>query len=101
MLIDHHVQQIVLLKTRNLQLCFGTKVRTSQAKIEKIPISEAIQLGFLHSLVRAIRCEANKSYRWREERPIGLCTIEMLRDLRWPLSCLAQHMWRLQTRAPE
>ena len=70
MLIDHHDQQIVQRKTRNLKLCFGTNVGTNQAKIEKILISRAIQLGFLRSLVSAIRSEANKSNRRREERPV-------------------------------
>ena len=39
MLIDHHDQQIVLQKTQNLELCFGTNVGTNQAKIEIISIS--------------------------------------------------------------
>ena len=40
MLIDHHDQQIVLQKARNLDLCFGTNLGTNQAKIEKISISQ-------------------------------------------------------------
>ena len=57
MLIYHQDQQIVLWKTQNLELCFGTNVGTNQAKIEKIQvsISGAIWLGFLRSLVSAIR----------------------------------------------
>ena len=71
MLIDHHDQQIVWQKTRNLELCFRTNVGTNQAKIEKILISRVILLEFLPSLVSAIQCEANKSIWRREERPIG------------------------------
>ena len=37
MLIDHHNQQIVLRKTRKLELCFDvTNVGTDQAKFEKM-----------------------------------------------------------------
>jgi len=36
MFIDHRVQQMVRQKTQNLELCFGTNMRTNQAKIEKI-----------------------------------------------------------------
>ena len=61
----------MLRKTRNLELCFGTNMGTYQAKIEKISISGEIQLGFLRSLVCAIRCEANKSNLRGEEIPIG------------------------------
>ena len=43
-------------------------------------ISGAILLGFLRSLVNTIRCESIKSNR-REERPIGLRTVKILRDL--------------------
>ena len=71
MLIDHHDQQIVLRKAQNLDLCFGTYVRTKQAKIEKIWISLAIWLEYLRSLVSAIWCDANKINQLREERPIG------------------------------
>ena len=60
MIIDHHDQQIVLRKTRILELCFGTNVGTNQAKIEKISIPRAIRFKFLRSPVSAIRCEANK-----------------------------------------
>ena len=48
-----------------------TNVGTKQAKIEKISIFPAIQLGFLRSLVRPIGCEANKSNLWHKERQIG------------------------------
>ena len=65
MFFDHHNQQIVLQKTRNL-------VGTNQAKFYKILISQAIWLGILCSLVSAILCEANKNNLLREERPIGL-----------------------------
>ena len=61
LLIDHHNQQIVRQKARNLQFCFGTNVGTNQAKIEKISISRAIRFGFLRSPASAIRCEANKN----------------------------------------
>ena len=81
MLIDHQDQQIVRRKTRNLELCFGTNVGTNQAKFEKISISRAIRLEFLRSLVSAIRYEANKINRRREERPIGSRAVKMLRDL--------------------
>ena len=81
MLIDHHGQQIVRRKTRNLEFCFGTNMGTNQAKIEKISISRAIRLEFLRSLVSPIRCEANKINRRRVERPIGSLAVKMLRDL--------------------
>ena len=73
MLTDHRDQQIVLQKTWNLKLCFGTNVGTKQANIEKILISQAILLEFLRSLVSAILFEANhdKINSRREERPIG------------------------------
>ena len=71
MLINHYDLQIVLLKTRNLELCFGTNVGTNQAKFEKISIYRAIRLRILCFLVSAIRCEANKRNLWREKRPIG------------------------------
>ena len=83
-------QQIVRRKTRNLELCFGTYVGTNQEKFEKISICRAILFGFLRSLVCAIRCEANKSKRRREERPIG--SRKMLRDLRRRARDLAQHV---------
>ena len=90
MSIDHHE----LLKTRNL--CFRTNVnhyvRTNRAKIEKISNSRAIQLEFLHSLVSAIRCEANKSNWQREERPICSRAFKMLRDLLRRARGLAQHV---------
>ena len=91
MLIDHHDQQIVRRKTQNLELCFGTNVGTNQAKIEKISISRAIRLEFLRSLVSAIRCEANKINRRREERPIGSRAVKMLRDLLLRSRGLAHH----------
>ena len=99
MLIDHHDQQIVRRKTRILELCFGTNVGTNQAKIEKISISRAIQLGFLRSLVSAIRCEANKINRRREERPIGSRAVKMLRDLRRRARGLAHHVAAANARA--
>ena len=58
-------------KTQNLELFFGTKVRTDQAKFEENSISQVIWLGFLRSLVSAIQYEANKINWGREERPIG------------------------------
>ena len=90
MLIDHHGQQIVWLKTRNLHLCFGTNVGTNQAKIEKISISRVIGLEFVRSLVSATRYEANKVHRRREERPMGSLAVNMLRDLRRRARGLAQ-----------
>ena len=69
----------------DLQLCF---VGTNQAKFEKNSIYRAIWLGFLRTLVSAIRSEANKSDLWREERPIGSRTIKMLRDLLQRARCL-------------
>ena len=71
----------MLRKTGNLELCFGTNVRTNQAKNEKNSISQATLLRFLCSLVSAIRCEANKINQQLKERPIGLSTVKMLRDL--------------------
>ena len=105
MLIDHQDQQIVRRKTRNLELCFGTNVGTNQAKIEKISISRAIRLEFLRSLVSAIRYEANKINRRREERPIGSRAVKMLMDLqcggaRAP-AAVSRIMWRRRTRAPK
>ena len=100
MLINHHDQQIVRRrKTRNLKLCFGTNVGTNQAKIEKISISRAILLEFLRSLVSAIRCEANKINRRREERPIGSRAVKMLRDLRRRARGLARHVAAANARA--
>ena len=54
---------------------------TDQAKFEKNLISRAIWLGFLCSLVSAIRCEDNKSNRQSEDRPVGSCDVKMLRVL--------------------
>ena len=99
MLIDHHDQQIVRRRTQNLELCFGTNVGTNQAKIEKISISRAIRLEFLRSLVSAIRCEANKINRRREERPIGSRAVKMLRDLRRRARGLARHVAAANARA--
>ena len=99
MLIDHHDQQIVRRKTQNLELCFGTNVGTNQAKIEKISISRAIRLEFLRSLVSAIRYEANKINRRREERPIGSRAVKMLRDLQWRACCLEHHVATANERA--
>ena len=92
MLIDHHVQQIVLRKTQNLELCFGANVGTNQANIEKISISRAIRLGFLRSPVSAIQCKANKSNQRREERLIGSRAVKMLKDLRRRVRGLARHV---------
>ena len=61
----------LLWKTWNLEVCFRTCVGTDQAKFEKNLISRQIWLGFLHSLVSAVRCEANKSNWQRNERPFG------------------------------
>ena len=100
MLIDHHDQQIVLRKTRNLDLCFRTNVGTNQAKIEKISISRAIlPLGFLRSLVSAIQCKANKINGRHEERPFGSRAVKMLRDLRGRALGLAQHVAAANARA--
>ena len=98
MLIDRCNQQITLWRSLTLELCFGTKVKTNQAKIEKIPISRAIQLGFMRSLVSAIRCEA-MSILLREERPIGSRTVKMLRDLLLRALCLVQHVAAANARA--
>ena len=99
MLIDHQDQQIVLQKTQSLELCIGTNVGTNQAKIEKISISRAIWLEFLRSLVRAIRCEANKINLLHEERPIGLRSVKMLRDLLLPARGPARHVAVANARA--
>ena len=99
MLIDHHDQQIVLLETRNLKLCFGTSMGTNQAKIEKISISRAIWLEFLRSLVSAIRCEANKINLLRVERPICSRAVKMLRDLRRRARGPARHVEAANARA--
>ena len=66
-------QQIVLLETQNLPgpLCFGTNVRTNQAKIEKISISQVIGIWFLCSPVSTILWKANKSNLLFWEGPIG------------------------------
>ena len=45
-------------------------------------VSGVIRLAFLSYLVIAIRCEANKINRRREERPMGLRAVKMFRDLR-------------------
>ena len=99
MLIDHQDQQIVRRKTQNLELCFGTNVGTNQAKIEKISISLAIWLGFLRSLVSAIRCEANKINRQLEESPIGLRAVKMLGDQRRRARGTARHVAAANARA--
>ena len=84
------IGQIVRSKLRNLELCFGTNVRTNQWKFEKNSISRAIWFGFLRCLVSATRCEANKSTRYRKE--ISSLTVKMSRDLRWRAwRGLAQH----------
>ena len=92
MLFDHRDQQIVRRKTRNLKSCLGTSVGTNQAKFEKNSIYRAILLGFLCSLVTAIRSKANKSILRREERPIGSRSLKMLRDLRLRTRGLTQHV---------
>ena len=99
MLIDHHDQQIVRRKSRNLELCFRTNVGTNQTKIEKISISQAIWLEFLRSLVSAIRYEANKINWRREERPIGSRAVKMLRDLRQRARGPARHVAAANARA--
>ena len=91
MLIDHHDQQIVLRKTQNLELCFGTNVGTNQAKFEKISISRAILHGFLRSLVSAIQYVANNINLQREERPIGSRAVKILRNLLLRARGLAHH----------
>ena len=80
----------MLLKTQNLELCVRTNVGSNQAKIEKILISQAIQLEFLGSLVRAIQYEVNNLQ--REGRHIGSRAIKMLRDL----LLLRARSWRLK-----
>ena len=67
-------------------------ILTCIAKIEKISISQANWLDFLRSLVSAIRYEANKIIRLREERPIGSRALKMLRDLQRRSHCLAYHV---------
>ena len=100
MLINHQDQQIVRRKTWNLELCFGTKVGTNQAKIEKISIFQTIWFEFLRSLVTSIQYEAKK-FNWRrEERPIGSHAVKMLRDLRCARA-VSRGMWRRRTRAPK
>ena len=69
------------------------------SKIEKISISRAIRLEFLRSLVSAIRCEANKINRRREERPIGSRAVKMLRDLRRRARGPARHVAAANARA--
>ena len=61
----------------------------NQAIFEKNFIYLAIPPGFLCFLVCAIQCEANKSNLWLKERPIGLRTIKILRDLHWLTRCVA------------
>ena len=78
-------------KTRNLNLCLWTNVETNQAKIEKISISQVIQLGFLRFLVSAIRCEGNKSNLQSDENPLGLRAVKMLRGLQRRARGLVQH----------
>ena len=99
MLIDHQDQQIVRQQTQNLELCFGTNVGTNQAKIEKLSISRAIRIGFLCSLISAIRCEANKNNRRRVERLIGSRAVKMLSDLRRRARGPARHVAAANARA--
>ena len=92
------------LETSSYALGPVTSVGTDQAKFEKNLIYRAIWLGFLCSLVSAMRSKANKSIRQREERPIGSCAIKMLRDLLRLAHSLAQHVAvakaRTKVRAP-
>ena len=60
---------------------FGTNAGLTNQNFEKTLISRAIRLGFLRYFVSATRCEANKSNKQRQERPIGSRAIKMLRDL--------------------
>ena len=69
------------------------------SKIEKISISRAIRLGFLRSPVSAIRYEANKSNRRREERPIESRAVKVLSDLLLRARGLAQHVPAANARA--
>ena len=69
------------------------------SKIEEISISRAIRLEFLRSLVSAIRYEANKINRRREERPIGSRAVKMLRDLRRRARGLAHQLAAANSRA--
>ena len=65
--------------------CIGSSGSTDCSEENSKPrvmISGAIRLAFLSSLVIAIRCEANKINRRREERPMGLRAVKMFRDLR-------------------
>ena len=66
-------------------------VGTNQAKI----------IEFLRSLVSAIRCEANKINQRRKERPIGLRTVKMLRDLRRRARVRRCDMLQRRTSAPK
>ena len=86
------------METWNLELCFDQANWSDQAKFEQSSISRAILLGFLCSLVSAIQCEANKSNRLCEERPIGSCTVKMLRDLWCRASGLAKHVAAVKAR---
>ena len=101
MLTDHHDQQIVLWKTRNLELCFEINKGTNRAKIEKISIFRAIRLELLRPLVSVIRCEADKSNLLPEERPSGSRTIQILTDLLLHARGLAQHVAAAKTSAPK
>ena len=64
-------------------------------------ISGAIRLAFLSSLVIAIRCEANKINRRREERPMGLRAVKMFRDLRRRAHGPARHVAAANARRSE
>ena len=96
MLINCSDPQNVLLNSQNPKLCFRTNLGTNQAKNVKISISQAIQLGFLHSLVSDILYEANKSNQWCEERPIGLLAVKMFSCM----SAVLHSMWQRRTRVP-
>ena len=75
MLVDHHVQQVVRqcgAEDSKLRIMVRDQRADQPSKNWEILSSRAILLGFLHSLVSAIRIEANKINQRREERPIGL-----------------------------
>ena len=70
-----------------------------QAKFERNSISRAIWFEFLRSLVSDIHCEANNSNWRREERPVALRSIKMLKDLQRHEHNLAQHVAAANARA--
>ena len=93
MLIDHHDQQIVP------RIMLRDQRGDQPSKKWEISISGAIQLGFLRSLVSTIRCEANKSNRRREERPIASRPVNMLRYPRGHTRDLGHHVAVANARA--